>query len=504
MSASAINLNDKYTVNEGKVFITGTQALVRLPMMQQQRDKKSGLKTNCYISGYRGSPLGGYDKALWQAKSFLQENNIHFNPGVNEDLAATAIWGTQQINLSNDSNYDGVYSIWYGKGPGVDRSIDVFKHANNAGSAKYGGVLAIAGDDHVCASSTLPHQSEYDFAAAHMPVLNPAGVQEFIDFGLIGWGMSRYSGLWCSMVCIAETLDSSAMVSVDPHQLEIFNPNDFKMPIDGLNIRWPDPPMDQEARLHEFKLDAALSFARVNKIDRKIFFGSRNRRIGIVTTGKAYLDVRQALEELNIDGPKAENIGLCLYKVGMVWPLEPQGLKSFCKGLDEVLVVEEKRGFIEDQLRSILYNLPESERPRITGKKNIDGSWLIKSAGEIDPPTVIRALALRFGNINGFSTAIEVDSKLKEQKSKIASLVETNTERTPYFCSGCPHNSSTKVPDGSKALAGIGCHYMAQWMDRDTETYTHMGGEGANWIGQAPFVKTKHVFQNIGDGTYFH
>ena len=504
MSLAAVSLDDKYTATDGQVYMTGTQALVRLPMMQHRRDAAAGLKTGCYISGYRGSPLGGYDKALWQARQYLEKQDIHFNPGVNEDLAATAIWGTQQVGLAGDSDYDGVFSIWYGKGPGVDRSIDVFKHANNAGTARHGGVLAIAGDDHVCASSTLPHQSEYDFAAAQIPVLNPAGVQEFLDFGMLGWAMSRYSGLWCGMVCIAETLDSAAIVSVDPHRIEIIEPADHALPEGRLNIRWPDPPMAQEARLHEAKHGAALAFARANGLDRTVFDGGPTRQVGIVTTGKAYLDVRQALDDLGIDEQAAANMGLSLYKVGMVWPLEPEGIRTFATGLDEVLVVEEKRGLIEQQMRDILYDLPEGQRPRIAGKHDSDGSWLLRSAGEIDPPAVVRAIAKRFGARGDFARATALAADYDARDARAADGPGAGIERIPYFCSGCPHNSSTKVPEGSRALAGIGCHYMVQWMDRDTATYTHMGGEGANWIGQAPFVNTPHVFQNIGDGTYFH
>jgi len=503
MSLAAVTLDDKYTATNGLVYMTGTQALVRLPMMQHQRDTAANLKTGCYISGYRGSPLGNYDRTLWQARQFLEKQDIHFNPGVNEDLAATAIWGTQQVGLAGDSDYDGVFSIWYGKGPGVDRSIDVFKHANNAGTSAHGGVLAIAGDDHVCASSTLPHQSEYDFAAAQMPVLNPAGVQEFLDYGLYAWALSRYSGLWCGMVCIAETLDSAAIVSVDPHRVKIIEPTDYALPDGGLNIRWPDPPLVQEARLHEQKHDAAIAFARANGLDRVVIDGPK-RRVGIVTTGKAYLDVRQVFDDLGIDDDAAAAMGLSLYKVGMVWPLEPEGIRRFAAGLDEVLVVEEKRGLIEQQMRDILYDMDPDKRPRVHGKHDVDGSWLLRAAGEIDPPAVVDAMARRFGDLDGFEPVVALAAEHRAHAERAAADKGAGIERIPYFCSGCPHNTSTKVPDGSRALAGIGCHYMVQWMDRNTETYTHMGGEGANWIGQSAFVNTPHVFQNLGDGTYFH
>lgn len=503
MKLAEVSLDDKYSAQTGQVFLTGTQALVRLPMMQYQRDRAQDLDTACYISGYRGSPLGSFDKALWQAKQFLERQNIHFQPGVNEDLAATALWGTQQSNLFDDGKHDGVFGIWYGKGPGVDRSIDVFKHANLAGTAKHGGVLAFAGDDHVCASSTTAHQSEYDLRAAMIPVLNPSGVQEIIDLGLYGWAMSRYSGLWIGFICIAETLDSSAIVSIDPERIHPELPSDYSLPEGGLNIRWPDPPLDQEARLHEHKLDAARAFVRANKLDRVISDGP-GRRFGIVTAGKAYLDVRQALDDLGLDLDDAKRLGLSIYKPAMTWPLEPEGIANFARGLDEVLVVEEKRGLIEGQLKDILYNVDADQRPRIFGKRDADGSQLLRAANELDAGMVVEAMARRFGDAEGFEAVRARAQFLANRAEALAKAEQAKVVRIPYFCSGCPHNSSTKVPEGSRALAGIGCHYMVQWMDRDTATYTHMGGEGANWVGLAPFSKTNHVFQNVGDGTYFH
>ena len=377
MKLAEVSLDDKYSAESGQVFLTGTEALVRLPMMQYRRDATAGLDTACYISGYRGSPLGNFDKALWQAKQFLEHQNIHFQPGVNEDLAATALWGTQQINLLGDGNKDGVFGIWYGKGPGVDRSIDVFKHANLAGTAPHGGILAFAGDDHVCASSTTAHQSEYDFSAAMMPVLNPSSVQEIIDLGLYGWALSRYSGLWVGFICIAETIDSSAIVSVDPERINPLVPETYTLPEGGLNIRWPDDPLGQEALLHEHKLDAARAYVRANKLDQVIVDGPA-RRVGIVTAGKAYLDVRQALDDLGLDLDQARRLGLSIYKPAMTWPLEPEGMAEFARGLDEILVVEEKRGLIEDQLKEILYNVDASARPRVHGKRDADGSWLLR------------------------------------------------------------------------------------------------------------------------------
>ena len=503
MKLAEVSLDDKYSAESGQVFLTGTQALVRLPMMQYRRDATAGLDTACYISGYRGSPLGNFDKALWQAKQFLERQNIHFQPGVNEDLAATALWGTQQINLLGDGNKDGVFGIWYGKGPGVDRSIDVFKHANLAGTAPHGGILAFAGDDHVCASSTTAHQSEYNFSAAMMPVLNPSSVQEIIDLGLYGWALSRYCGLWVGFICIAETIDSSAIVSVDPARINPLTPETYTLPEGGLNIRWPDEPLAQEALLHEHKLDAALAYVRANKLDRVIVDGPA-RRVGIVTAGKAYLDVRQALDDLGLDLDQARRLGLSIYKPAMTWPLEPEGMAEFAHGLDEILVVEEKRGLMEDQLKEILYNVDASARPRVHGKRDADGSWLLRSANELDAGQVVAAMARRFGDRQGFEGLNARATFLAERTKALAEAEQAKIVRIPYFCSGCPHNTSTKVPEGSRALAGIGCHYMAQWMERDTATFTHMGGEGANWVGQAPFSKSGHVFQNLGDGTYFH
>ncbi len=502
MALAAVSLDDKYTLERGRIFLTGVQALVRLPIMQRQRDAAAGLKTGCFISGYRGSPLGGFDQQLWKARRFLKNNTIHFTPGVNEDMAATAVWGSQQVNLFEGASVDGVFAIWYGKGPGVDRTGDVFKHANSAGTSRHGGVLALAGDDHTCKSSTLAHQSEFAFVDASMPVLNPAGVQEIVDYGLYGWAMSRYSGCWVALKTIAETADSSASVAVDPERVEIHVPDDFQLPPGGLNIRWPDLPLEQEYRLHRHKLAAALAFARVNHLDR-IVIDSPKRRFGIVTTGKSYLDVRQALEDLGIDEAYAAEIGLAVYKVAMVWPLEPDGVRRFAEGLDEILVVEEKRALIESQLKEQLYNWPAGVRPRIIGKFDEERNWILPSADELTPAMIARVIAGRIARFNA-SERIQRRLAFLEATEKALAGPAAPMKRTPYFCSGCPHNTSTKVPEGSRALAGIGCHYMALWMDRNTETFTQMGGEGASWIGQAPFTETGHVFANLGDGTYNH
>ena len=497
-----VHLDDKYTLATGRAYLTGTQALVKLPMMQQQRDRAAGLNTAAFISGYRGSPLGGFDLALWKAKAFLAEHNIHFQPGVNEDLGATAVWGSQQVNLFADAEYDGVFGMWYGKGPGVDRSGDVFKHANYAGTSRYGGVLAIAGDDHTCKSSTLPHQSEYAFMDAQMPVLNPAGVQEVLDLGIVGWELSRFSGCWVGFKTIAETVDSSISADVNPFRVKIVIPDDFDMPPDGVHIRWPDIPLEQERRLQQTKIYAALAFARANKLNYTVM-DCDEPRIGIVTTGKAYFDVLQALDDLHIDERTAADIGLKVYKVGMSWPLERDGIREFAEGLEEIIVVEEKRGVIENQLKEQLYNWREDVRPRVIGKFDEEHNWILASTGELTPAQIARVLADRIGRFYT-SRAIHDRVEFLAKKEQALQRAQSPMSRVPHFCSGCPHNTSTKVPEGSRALAGIGCHYMATWMNRRTETFSQMGGEGVAWVGQAPFTKTPHVFANLGDGTYFH
>ena len=502
MALQAVSLDDKYALERGRVFLTGTQALVRLPMMQRQRDLAAGLNTAGFVTGYRGSPLGGVDQQMGRAAPFLQKHHIHFQAGVNEDLAATAIWGSQQGELFGDSNYDGVFSMWYAKGPGVDRSGDVLRHGNMAGAAPYGGVLLLAGDDHTAKSSTTAHQCEYTFMDLMIPVLNPAGVQEFLDLGLYGWAMSRFSGCWIGFKTIGETVDSSASVSIDPTRNPILLPEDFEPTPGGLHVRLPDTPLDQEERLHRHKIYAALAFARANKLD-KMVLGAEKPRFGIVTAGKAYLDVRQALDELGIDDARAREIGLAVYKVGMSWPLEREGIRRFAEGLDEILVVEEKRAIIENQVKEQLYNWRADVRPRVVGKFDENGDWILPSIGELTPARIARAIAKRIAR---FHSSEDIDQRLRflAEKDEALKAEQTPMTRIPFFCSGCPHNTSTKVPEGSRALAGIGCHYMVQWMDRDTATFTQMGGEGVPWIGQAPFSKTKHVFANLGDGTYFH
>ncbi len=516
-----ITLDDKWTLERGRAFMTGTQALIRLPMMQRERDLKAGLNTAGYITGYRGSPVTSVDMTAVKAKKHLDAHHVKFHPGMNEDLAATAVWGTQQTNLFKDAKYDGVFSMWYGKGPGVDRCGDVFKHANNAGSAKFGGVLVLAGDDHAAKSSSTAHQSDHILNACGIPVLYPASVQEYIDYGLHAWAMSRYTGLWVSMKCVTDIIESGAVIDFDPDRVQIVQPTDFTLPEGGLNIRWPDTVLDMEVRMNSFKWYAALAYARANKLN-KIIWDSPNARIGIITAGKSYLDTRQALADLGIDERTAADIGIRLYKIGMTWPLEAEGVQSFAHGLEEILVVEEKRQILEYALKEELYNLPDGQRPRVVGKfddtgewSNKGGSghgdWLLPATYELNPAQIARAIASR---ISHYCAGHPVEQRVKERiayleaKELVLKNVSTKpspaTDRTPYFCSGCPHNSSTKVPEGSRALAGIGCHYMVLWMDRETSTFTHMGAEGVTWVGQAPFTNEKHVFTNLGDGTYFH
>ncbi len=503
MALAAVNLHDKYTLESGRIYLTGTQALVRLPLMQYARDKAAGITTGCFISGYRGSPLGGLDQALWSAKKYLEKAHVHFQPGVNEDLGFTAIWGSQQTPLFPGAKVDGVFALGYAKGPGIDRSGDVLRHGNLAGSARHGGVVILAGDDHTCKSSTTAHQTEFAFVDAMIPVINPAGVQEFLDLGLHGWAMSRYSGCWTAFKTVAETVDTSASVFVDPHRLTIQLPQDFALPVGGLNIRWPDDPLSQERRLHEWKLEAVKAYTRANRLDR-IIMGGPQRRLGIITCGKSYLDVRQALDDLGIDERLAAELGLSVYKLAVTWPIEPQGLRAFAEGLDQILVVEEKRGLVEGQLKDLMYHWPADKRPQVTGKQDETGAPLLPSFDELTPAMIARAIAGRLPTAQAIPTVQKRLADISAKEQELDHLSGPTVKRIPYFCSGCPHNTSTQVPEGSRALAGIGCHYMVQWMDRDTDTFTQMGGEGVTWVGQAPFMTENHVFTNLGDGTYYH
>ena len=495
-----VSLEDKYRFTEGRIFLSGVQALVRLPLVQRARDRAAGLNTGGFISGYRGSPLGTYDQELWKAKKLLDAENIVFVPGINEELGATAVWGSQHVGLRPGATVDGVFGIWYGKGPGLDRAMDVMKHANAAGTSPNGGVLAIVGDDHGAKSSTLPHQSDHNFQAAFVPFLSPSSVHEFVEYGLLGIAMSRFAGTWVGFKATADTVETSATIDLASERKPIILPP-FDFPEGGVGIRGGDIWREEDTRLQRYKGFAALAFAKANHIDR-IVWDTPRPRFGIVTTGKAYADTMEALDELGIDATVAAQIGLRVYKVGMPWPLEPDGIRGFAEGLEEVLVIEEKREFIEHQLRWQLYNWHEAVRPRVVGKHDEHGEWLLSPDNELTPGTIAHVIAAR---IQRYYDTDAIRGRLtffNDQAAKSAAY-QVPIKRTPYFCSGCPHNTSTKPPEGSRALAGIGCHIMALWMDR-AETFTQMGGEGVTWVGEAPFTSEKHVFANLGDGTYFH
>jgi indolepyruvate ferredoxin oxidoreductase len=501
MALKKVTLADKYDLTQDRIFATGYQALVRMCLVQKERDRRAGLNTAGYITGYRGSPLGGLDYQFQRAESILKPNDIRFQPGLNEDLAATALWGSQQAELRGEGKFDGVFGMWYGKGPGVDRSGDVLRHANSAGTSKHGGVLALMGDDHTAESSTTAHQSEFNFVDVMIPILNPAGVQEIIDYGLYGWAMSRFCGTWVGLKCMHETVESTAVIEGHPERLEIVLPGDFVMPEGGLNIRLRDTILGMEARLHDYKRDAMLAFVRANKLNRIITSGGRTPKIGIITVGKSYLDVRQALDELGLDEVKCNDYGLRIHKVACPWPLSQRELKEFAEGLELIIVVEEKRSLIEVQVREELYGT--ANQPICIGKKDELGNWLFPVKAALDPNDVAICIGerlLRYVTNENLAGRV---ARLKEAQAALAQAQDVAV-RSPYFCSGCPHNTSTVVPDGMRAYAGIGCHYMVQWMDRSTLGFTHMGGEGANWIGEAPFSQRQHVFQNLGDGTYNH
>ena len=528
-------LDDKYSLASGRAFMSGVQALVRLPMLQRQRDAAAGLNTGGFISGYRGSPLGAYDQALWAAKKHLALNHIVFQPGVNEELGATAVWGTQQLDLYPQSKkFDGVFGIWYGKGPGVDRCSDVFKHANMSGTAKHGGVLTIAGDDHVAKSSTAAHQSDHIFKACGTPVFFPSNAQDILDMGLHAFAMSRFSGLWSGMKTIQEVVESAASVSVDPDRVKIVLPQDFVMPPGGLHIRWPDGALEQEARLMDYKWYAALAYVRANRLNHNVI-ESNHDRFGIIASGKAFNDTRQALADLGLDDATCRQLGIRVHKVNVVWPLEATITREFAQGLQEILVVEEKRQVIEYQIKEELYNWRADVRPNVLGKfeepnegdehqegpfwgrggewsmPNPSENWLLRAKADLTPAIIAKAIAKRLKKMGlapaGSDVAVRMDARLAvvdARERSLAAITVNTGERAPWFCSGCPHNTSTKVPEGSRAMAGIGCHFMAVWMDRSTSTFSQMGGEGAAWVGQAPFTSDAHVFANLGDGTYFH
>ncbi|GMV46877.1 MAG: pyruvate ferredoxin/flavodoxin oxidoreductase [Pseudomonadota bacterium] len=506
VSIAAVTLDDKYRLERGRLFMSGVQALARLPMLQAARDHAAGLATAGYVSGYRGSPLAGLDMALHEARAHLEAHGVRFHPAVNEELAATAVWGTQQLHLLPGARRDGIFALWYAKGPGVDRCGDVFKHANYAGTAPLGGVLLVAGDDHSARSSAVAHQSEHLFSASAIPVLAPADLQDCLDFGLHGWAMSRYSGCWVAMKTTADIVESSAAVEVDPQRVVVRLPEDFVLPPDGVHIRWPDPQLAQERRMAEFKVYAAVAYARANGLNRLVWDAPRPR-LGIIACGKAWLDVRQALHDLGIDEPAARALGLRLFKVGMAWPLEADGVRAFAQGLEEILVVEEKRQFIEYQLKEMLYNWRDDVRPRVVGKFDESGEWpvphgqwLLPPTGELTPALAARAIATRI-------LRFQRSERLEQQLAHLAAPAARPAgppARLPWFCSGCPHSRSTRVPEGSAALAGVGCHLMATWMDRNTLTFCQMGGEGVAWLGMAEHAGAQHIYANMGDGTYYH
>jgi len=533
-SIESVTLDDKYALDYGRAFMSGVQALVKLPMLQRVRDMRVGKNTAGFISGYRGSPLGTYDQSLQKAEKFLKAHHVVFQPGVNEELAATALWGTQQLGFAppGTNKYDGVFGIWYGKGPGVDRCSDVFKHANMAGTTPWGGVIAVAGDDHISKSSTAAHQSDHIFKACGPPVFFPANVQEILDLGIHAFAMSRFSGVWAGMKTIQEIVESSATVTIDPDRVNIKIPTDFVMPTGGVHIRWPDAALEQEARLFDFKWYAALAYIRANRLNYNVIEGN-NDRFGIIASGKAYNDTRQALLDLGLDDASCQRLGIRLHKVSVVWPLEAQLTREFATGLQEILVVEEKRQVIEYQLKEELYNWRPDVRPTVLGKFNeVDGSdhygaggeWsmpnptantLLRANADLSPAIIARAIAQRIKKLGlDADTAGRIDAQLailnaKEASMQTALQVQSASglpapERQPWFCSGCPHNTSTKVPEGSRAMAGIGCHFMTIWMDRATVGFTQMGGEGVPWVGQQPFSHDQHMFANLGDGTYFH
>jgi indolepyruvate ferredoxin oxidoreductase len=497
-----VTLDDKYRLESGRVFITGVQALLRILLDQRRLDLRAGLNTAGFLSGYRGSPLGGLDQQAHRAGKALAEHQIVFKEGLNEDLAATAVWGSQQANLFPGARYDGVFGMWYGKAPGVDRTSDAFKHANFAGTWGKGGVLAVAGDDHSCKSSTLPSQSEFAFQDFEMPVLAPADVQEVVDFGLMGYALSRFSGLWTGLIALADTMDSGATIDIDLDRHRFILPEGFAMPPGGLGIRLKDEPMDKERRLRLYKLPAALAFAKANRLDHTVFTSSR-ARLGIAAHGQAYKDVIEALAAMGIGQNEAASLGLALYKVGMPWPLEPTGLRAFAGGLESLMVVEHKRPLLEGQARAALYDLPAHAHPRVIGKLDEQGHPLLSQVGALSVAEVALAIADRLPPGPHMERVHAYLDRVSAAGMAAVSL-GADQIRKPFFCSGCPHNTSTRLPEGSRALAGIGCHYMASFSDPHTDLTTHMGAEGLPWAGASPFTTEEHVFVNLGDGTYNH
>ena len=498
MTTQKISLNDRFDLEKSPVLLNGTQALVRVMLMQAERDRVAGLNTAGLVTGYRGSPLGAVDLQMSRAEKFLAEKNITFQAGLNEDLAATALWGSQQAELRGEGKYDGVFGLWYGKGPGVDRSGDVMRHANMAGTSVNGGVLMAMGDDHTGESSTVLHQSEFAMVDAYMPVVSPAGVQEVLDYGIYGWALSRYAGVWVGLKTMKDTIEVTSVVDGDPHRMSFVTP-DYEMPQGGLNIQLVDDRIVQEARLIDHKRYAAEAFANANKMDKRVW-GKPGAKIGLVAAGKNWLDLIHALSLLNIDENEAERLGITTYKVGQTWPLDMKGFHDWAEGLDLVVVVEEKRKLIEVQIKEAIF---DDRRGRRVYGGTKDGQEFFSARWALDPVEIAEKIGAVLCEEGRETDGIKA-GMAKLDEARRADNAEEIAARLPYFCSGCPHNTSTKVLDGSRAYAGIGCHFMAQWMDRETLGFTHMGGEGANWIGEAPFSKRGHVFQNLGDGTYNH
>jgi len=512
MALADVRLDDRYTLPRGRVYLTGLQALARLLMMQRARDEAAGLRTAGFVSGYQGSPLNNMDKTLWEAHDLLARHHVHFQPGQNEELAAMAVWGSQQVALDPRARYQGVFGLWYGKWAGLARCGDVLLHGNSAGASRHGGVLLVCGDDHMARSSTVATQSETMLHAPMIPVLAPSGVQEYLDLGLHAFAMSRYSGSWTAFKALDDTVECSASVSVDPERVDIRIPEDFALPTGGLSLRLPDQPLTMERRIHDQRLPAVLAYARANRLNY-VACDSPRARLGIVCAGKSWLDVRQALGHLGIDERAAATLGIRVLKLGLTWPLEPQAVHAFAQGLEEILVVEEKRPVIEDQLRAQLYGWPDARRPRIVGKRAEDApGWLLPPHGELNAEQVALVIAARLGR---FHRDPRIEERARWLQAKEEALARpslspqlrgylSDAGRVPFFCSGCPHNTSTRVPEGSEAIAGVGCHFMATYIFSGTKVFSPMGSEGAAWVGRAPFTDTPHLFANMGDGTYHH
>ena len=505
MSLQDISLSDRFDLSKSPVLLNGTQALVRLMLMQRARDRAAGLDTAGYVTGYRGSPLGAVDLQMQRAQKELAEAQVLFQPGLNEDLAATALWGSQQADLRGEGKHDGVFGLWYGKGPGVDRSGDVMRHANMAGTAPHGGVLMAMGDDHTGESSTTLHQSDWAMVDAYMPIVSPAGVQEILDYGLYGWALSRFAGVWVGLKTMKDTVEFTSVVEGDPFRPHFVTP-DISMPEGGLNIRLVDTPVAQEARMIDHKRFAAEAFSHVNGMDKRVW-GKPGAKIGFVAAGKNWLDLQHALSLLGIDAAEAAQLGVTTYKVGQVWPMDMKGFLDWAEGLDLIICVEEKRKLIEVQVKEAIFDDRRGQRVYgwHKGKSHVGDrrEELFPTRYALDPVWVAEKIGQVLIEEGRRTDALE-GALAKLAEARRADNAEEIAARLPYFCSGCPHNSSTSVPDGSRAYAGIGCHYMVQWMDRDTVGFTQMGGEGANWVGEAPFSTRPHVFQNLGDGTYNH